>query len=544
MNPSTRSPADPVLVIGAGPVGQTAALLLARWGVPVVVVDGRPERDPIGSKALVQQRDVIDVWCAVGVGDQIAREGVTWTRGRTFYRDHELFANDWVDNGVSPLPAFVNISQARTEQLMDQRIAESPLIEVLWGHTVAAITQDADAVRLRCETATGTVELTGTHAIACAGSRGGAIRQALGVTFDGESFVDPFLICDIRTDLGAWSHERRFYFDPEWNPGRQVLVHPCPDSVYRIDWQVEPDYDLEYEESSGLLDARIRKIIGDVHYEITWRSVYRFHARIASRFRVGKVLLAGDLAHIVAPFGARGLNSGVQDADNAAWKIAYARHGWGDEDRLLESYHTERQAAAQENIDVSSATMEFLVPTTEEARTRRHATLEGCVDDPALRDQVDSGRLAEPYWYPDSPLITPDATRPLPERPLKGEYPVPAPGAIVPDFPMEMGSRVDISRFRQVAREGLLALVVTNDGASELQAEVHKHLSHLPCPVQVLSLPEMDCSGAGRRALRARNGEIWIIRPDAHIAAVVTSGEDAAAACRRTLGASWESADD
>ena len=225
----------------------------------------------------------------------------------------------------------------------------------------------------------------------------------LGVSFEGESFADPFLICDIRTDLGDWSHERRFYFDPEWNPGRQVLVHPCPGSVYRIDWQVAPGYDLEAEVASGALDERIRKIIGDADYEIVWKSVYRFHARAASRMRVGRVLLAGDLAHIVSPFGARGLNSGVQDADNAAWKIAYARLGWGDEDALLESYHTERLAAAWENIDVSSSTMDFLVPQDDAAREHRRRVLEQAVTDPSVHPLVDSGRLAEPYWYPDVP---------------------------------------------------------------------------------------------------------------------------------------------
>ena len=247
----------------------------------------------------------------------------------------------------------------------------------------------------------------------------------LGVTFEGESFADPFLICDIRTDLGDWSHERRFYFDPEWNPGRQVLVHPCPGSIYRIDWQVAPGYDLEAEVASGALDERIRKIIGDADYEIVWKSVYRFHARAASRMRVGRVLLAGDLAHIVSPFGARGLNSGVQDADNAAWKIAYARLGWGDEDALLESYHTERLAAAVENIDVSSSTMDFLVPQDDAAREHRRRVLEQAVTDPSVHPLVDSGRLAEPYWYPTSPLVTPDPTRQHARPATQGRVPRP-----------------------------------------------------------------------------------------------------------------------
>ena len=197
----------------------------------------------------------------------------------------------------------------------------------------------------------------------------------LGVTFDGHSFDDRFLICDIRTDLPGWANERRFYFDPPWNPGRQVLIHPCPDSTYRIDWQVPGDYDDDAEAYTGARDARIRAIIGDRPYELLWSSVYRFQSRIVDRMRVGRVLLAGDLAHLVAPFGARGLNSGVQDAENAAWKMAFVLRGWAA-DRLLDSYHHERHAAAVENLDVTSATMRFLVPGTEAERRHRLSTLE------------------------------------------------------------------------------------------------------------------------------------------------------------------------
>ncbi|ADB74622.1 FAD-dependent monooxygenase [Geodermatophilus obscurus] len=519
----------PVLVLGAGPVGQTTALLLARWGLRVVVFDGRPERDVIGSKAICQQRDVLDVWDAVGVGAEVARRGVTWTTARTFHRDAELFSFRFADRGKSPFPPFVNISQCETERLLDERIAAESLVELRWGHLVTGIGQDDEGVTVTCVTADGDVEVRGSYAVACAGPRSDALRSALGLTFDGETFDDHFLICDIRTDLPGWETERRFYFDPEWNPGRQVLIHPCPDSTFRIDWQVPPDFDLAAEEASGGLDRRIRQVIGDRPYEIVWKSVYRFHSRVVDRMRVSRVLVAGDAAHLVSPFGARGLNSGVLDAENAAWKVAFVLRGWAAES-LLDSYHDERHAAALENIEVTGATMRFLVPGTEEEARRRHDVLQRAATDPQARAQVDSGRLAEPFWYVDSPLTTPDERRPFPGRPARGDVPVPAPGVLVPDCPVTVPGRPDVVRLRQLAREGVTVLVG--------DAEVPVLPAFGDLPVAVHRIRDLDPTPILREALGARPDEIWVLRPDGHVAAVVTDPAQVAPAVARVLARS------
>ena len=517
----------PVLVLGCGPVGQTTALLLARWGLDVVVLDGRPERDLIGSKAICQQRDVLDVWDAVGVGAKVARRGVTWTTARTFHHDRELFSFTFADRGRSPFPPFVNISQCETEQLLDERMAAEPLIDVRWGHRVTAIAQDEAGLTVTC--ANGQT-VRGSYAIACPGPRSDDLRSMLGLTFPGESFEDHFLICDIRTDLPGWQTERRFYFDPEWNPGRQVLIHPCPDSTFRIDWQVPPEFDLASEEASGGLDRRIRQVIGERDYEIVWKSVYRFHARVVDRMRVGRVLVAGDAAHLVAPFGARGLNSGVLAAENAAWKIAFVLRGWAP-DSLLDSYHAERHAAALENIAVTSATMRFLVPGSDAEARHRLDVLERAASAPAARAEVDSGRLAEPFWYVDSPLTTADERRPFPGRPARGDVPVPAPGVLVPDCPITDPGRPDVVRLRQLAREGVTVLLG--------DAAVAPHLSDLgELPVGVHRMTDLDPSGLLREALGARPDEIWVLRPDAHVAAVVTDASAVPAAVTRSLARS------
>ncbi|MDV6013660.1 FAD-dependent monooxygenase [Haloechinothrix sp. LS1_15] len=514
MDTTTASPGT-VAVIGNGPVGQSAALLLARWGIRVILLDARSERDLVGSKAICQQRDVLDIWETVGAGARIAEEGLTWTTARTFYRGHELFAYTLADPGRSEFPPFVNISQSRTEEVLDERIAEQDLIDARWAHRVEGIEQDDTGVRLRCATPDGEVELHADYAIACAGATGRQVREALGVSFRGRSFDDRFLICDIRAELPGWSRERRFYFDPEWNPGRQVLIHPCPDSTFRIDWQVPSDYDLAAEEASGALDGRIRAIIGDRPYEIVWHSVYRFHSRVVDRMRCGRVLLAGDCAHLFAPFGARGLNSGVADVENAAWKLAFVLRGWAGE-QLLESYHDERHAAALENLDVTSATMEFLVPHGEQQRRRRVDVLQRAVHDPSTHLEVDSGRLAEPFWYIDSPLTTPDDTRPFAGRPPRGQAPPPGPGILVPDVPAadpDTGS----DRLRMLARDGFLAVCAEDVDVAAVREAAGRTTD---APVRVTELVAIDRDGSVRDALGVRQGEVWLIRPDAHVAAI------------------------
>ena len=503
------STSDRVAVIGNGPVGQTTALLLARWGVPTVLLDRRPARDLIGSKAICQQRDVLDIWSSIGAGARIAAEGVTWTTARTFHQDHELFSYTFTESGRPAFPPFVNISQSRTEEILDALVAEQPLIDVRWGQPVVKISSKADGVRLTCADG-GVVEAA--YAVLCAGSRADDLRSMLGVEFPGRSFDDRFLICDIRADLPGWATERRFYFDPSWNPGRQVLVHPCPDSTFRIDWQVPDDY----EESPAELDTRIRQIIGDRPYEIVWKSVYRFQSRCADRLRVGRVLLAGDSAHLYSPFGARGLNSGVADAENAAWKLAFVLRGWArSADALLESYHVERHAAGLENLAVTTATMDFLVPQSPAAAAHRRDVLARAAADPSARELVDSGRLAEPFWYVDSPLTTPSAAHPFSGRPARGAVPAPGPGVLVPDGPVAGGRRV-----REVAREGFTLLVAPGtvvEGA-------------FPVTLRII-----EASPDLVRALSMRAGEVWVLRPDAYVAGVVPVDE-VGSVLRRALG--------
>jgi 3-(3-hydroxy-phenyl)propionate hydroxylase len=524
---------DPVVLVGNGPVGQTLSLLLARWGIPSVVLDRRPARDLVGSKSICQHGDVLDIWDSIGAGRAIAEEGTTWERARTFYRDRELFCLELPGRGKSTFPPFVNISQCRTEELLDEQVAGTDLVDVRWNHDVTGVRDTAAGAEVDVSIPHGETTLRARYAVLCSGGHSARLRADLGVEFGGRSFDDHFLICDIRAELPGWEQERRFYFDPAWNPGRQVLIHPCPDSMYRIDWQVPAEFDLETEERTGALEQRIRMIVGDADYHLLWRTVYRFHSRCADRMRVGHVLLAGDAAHLMAPFGARGLNSGVGDADNAAWKLAFVLHGWAT-DRLLDSYDVERVAAARENLDVTTATMDFLVPQSDAAWAHRRETLARAVGDPAVLPRVDSGRLFEPFWYVGSPLTTPDPTREPASRPPRGQVPPPGAGVLLPDLPIVDPETGAPTRLRVLCRHGLTVLVA--DG------EVVPVSESGGAPVRVHAMSALaagpDVADEVATTLVARPGEAWVVRPDAYVAAVVDAADSAAvrAALGRALG--------
>ncbi|MGH3318780.1 MAG: FAD-dependent monooxygenase [Streptosporangiaceae bacterium] len=522
----------PVLVAGAGPVGISSALLLARWGVPTVVLEEKSGRDQVGSKAICMQRDVLDVLDRIGCAEAMVAEGATWWVSRTYYRDHELFTTTFPDPGRSALPPWINISQCSTERYLYDRVDAEPLVDIRYGHRLTGLRQDG-GVEVDVETPEGRGTLRGTHLVAADGGHS-TVRRLLGIGFPGESFDDQFLIADIRADL-PFPNERRFYFDPPWNPGRQVLVHEQPDGVWRIDWQVPADYDVERERASGELDARIRRIVGEAPYEVVWLSVYRFHERCAEAFRCGRVFLAGDAAHVYAPFGARGLNSGVQDAENLAWKLAFVRNGWADgraaPERLLDSYDAERRAAAAENLRVTMATMRFLVPQTEEQWQWRRDSLQRAVTDPDTRALIDSGKLAEPYWYLDSPLTTPagDPER-FPTDP--GVACPPVPGVLCPDGPCRVAARPEVSRLRNLF--GGSFVVLAADPARLLAVE-ETCASATAAPVDVYALSDIDTDGVLAEALHAIPDSVHVIRPDGHLAAVLPTFDASAladAVCR------------
>lgn len=528
----SQAPHTPVLIVGAGPVGLTLALCLARRGVPCMLVEVADDISREGSKAICIQEASLEILerAATGCGQAIAERGVTWTIGRTSYRSTALFSTHFEPTG-GVFPPFVNLAQADTTALLltAAQGAYRDLIELRFGHRVVALEDAGDAVTLTVEGPRGRDALRAGVVVGCDGAHS-TVRRLIGVGFPGHSHPDWFLIADIRAKL-PFPNERRFFFNPPFNPGHQVLVMPQPDNIWRIDWGMRGNAHPDEERTSGRLDRRIRAIAGDADYEIVWVSAYRFHQRLATSLRVGRVFLAGDAAHLMSPFGARGMNSGIADAENLAWKLWLVMSGRAPA-ALLATYDAERRAAAIDNLAITDATMRFMVPPTHRARLARNAILRGSTRSAALRRRVDSGRLFQPFAYADSPIVVCDPTA-TPDDPLR-------PGAVAPDAPCHLPDGTP-SRLRALIGDKVIGLYVSSDAsdAARFATRALATLSSSPSqrylvgPLQPSALAVPDTVGIlddhhGRIAdtYKAGTGTLYLLRPDGHIAAR-TSGPDA-----------------
>lgn len=384
----------PILIVGCGPVGLTLALELARFDVPTIVLDAKPGPTREGSRAIVLARHALQTFVRLGAGATMLQKATVLSRARTYFRRTELFCVELPVEQGEELPRFVNLQQTYTEDALLAQAALTPSVELCWNARVVGLRQSGEVVAV--ELADGG-ELQGAFVVGCDGARS-TVRELAGIAFPGSSHRDRFLIADVRAAMPFPRDERRFFFDPPQNPGRTMLVHPQPDDEWRIDWQVPASTDAEEERRTGRLDERIRKVVGHGDYELAWVTSYRFHQRVAKRWRVGRAFIAGDAAHLFSPFGARGMNSGVEDAVGLGWRLALVRAGVARES-LLDEYESERRSAALENLRATAATMRFMAPPTPLHRLVRDGILRGSLHSRTLRRHVNSGRLAEPAVY-------------------------------------------------------------------------------------------------------------------------------------------------
>ncbi len=491
---AVRPAQHPVVVVGAGPVGLTAALDLALRGVPVVLLDDA-DRIGEGSRGICYAKRSLEIWDRLGIGERLVAMGVTWKLGKVYLGDALVYSFDLLPEAGHKMPAFINLQQYALEKVLVDRVQEIEAIDLRWKNKVIGVQPRNDCVRLTIATPDGPYALDAEWVVAADGARS-SIRDMLGLGFQGVTFEDKFLIADIKM-AADFPTERRFWFDPPFHSGQSALMHRQPDNVWRIDLQLGPDADVEEEQKPERVVPRLRRMLGDRDFSLEWVSIYRFNCRRLERFLHGRVIFVGDSAHQVSPFGARGANSGVQDAENLAWKLAAVLRGEAGA-ALLESYNTERVQAADENIAHSTRSTDFIAPHSPAERCLRNAVLALAPEAEFARRMVNSGRLSTATTYA-SPLSTPD------EEAFGGSARL---GAPIPDAPVRSPD----------GREGYLLDHLAN-GFTLLRA------SDGPAPViegvNTITLGKelVDTSGLLAQRLDLSSGAAFLLRPDQHLCA-------------------------
>ena len=490
----------PAIVVGAGPIGLAAAIDLAQQDIPVVVLDDN-DKVSFGSRAICFAKRPLEILDRLGCGEAMVEKGVTWNTGKVFFDERKVYEFNLLPEDGHKNPAFINLQQYHFEKFLVDRAfelqAQGKPIEIRGNNRVTAVDAGDDHVSLTIETPDGPYRLEADWLIACDGA-GSPIRAMMGLDFVGRVFEDNFLIADVIMDAD-FPTERWFWFDPPFNRGQSALLHKQPDGVWRIDLQLGWDIDKEKEKQPENVIPRLKAMLGaDVKFELEWVSIYTFQCRRMEKFRHGRVLFAGDSAHQVSPFGARGANSGLQDTDNLIWKLKLVMAGLAPES-LLDSYDIERIHGADENILNSSRSTDFITPKSEMSRIFRDAVLDLSEQHAFARPLVNSGRLSVPCTYEGSALNGPDcATMPARTRP----------GSPAPDAPMSTTSN-----------DWLLGKLGNEFQILAIDVETPPSVCVGGICANRLALSAKDNPALCERYLGEAEGAVYLMRPDQHVAA-------------------------
>ena len=487
----------PVVIIGAGPVGLTQALDLAYRGVPSIVLDD-DNTVSVGSRAVCYAKRTLEIWDRLGFGEESAAKGVQWKVGKVFFKNDLAYQFDLLPEDDHKMPAMINYQQYHLEERMVKACVESGLVDIRWKHKVLSLQQHDDYANLNTETPDGIYKIEAQWVVACDGANS-SVRGMVGADFTGQFFQDRFLIADVVMKAN-FPTERWFWFDPPFHRNQSVLLHKQADNVWRIDFQLGWNADPVEAKKPENVIPRVKAMLGDdVEFELEWVSVYQFACRRINQFRHNRVIFAGDAAHQVSPFGARGANTGVQDCDNLSWKLKAVLDGDAPA-ALIDSYHEERAYAADDNIGHSTRATDFITPKSRSSTRLRNAVLELARTEAFARPLVNSGRLSSPTPYLVSSLNTPDADT------FQGKM---LPGTNCADAPIQINGK-----------EAWL-LNQLGQGFTLLSFGPAQPVSVGGCTANVLEVGKdiQDVKGVLKARYDGQPGTVYLIRPDQYVAA-------------------------
>jgi 3-(3-hydroxy-phenyl)propionate hydroxylase len=392
-----------VVITGAGPVGITAALELARHDVKSIVVDAKASVTE-GSRALCIARHSMECLQQLELDETFANKALPWTHGTSYYRDKEVYRLEMPHSDAERFYPMYNLQQQYIEKFLIDKAEANPLIEIRWQSPVTDIAQHDEFVSIQIETSAGDYELKSDFVLAADGARS-VTRKNLGLKLQGDAYEGRYVIADIQMK-SDYPTERRAFFDPLSNPGLTILIHKQPDNIWRIDYQIDENMDADEETKEESIRARISSILEMINenseWKLEWWSLYKAYTLALDDYRHKNILFLGDAAHLVPIFGVRGLNSGIADAMNAAWKLAYVIKGCAS-DELLDSYSPERRGATLDVFENASKSTKFMTPPSRGHKLMRDAALSIAIKHEFTRPLINP-RQSQPYTYLDSAL--------------------------------------------------------------------------------------------------------------------------------------------
>jgi 3-(3-hydroxy-phenyl)propionate hydroxylase len=515
-----------VAIVGGGPTGLTLALDLANHGIASVVIEADPTVCS-GSRAGAFTRRTLEIMDQVGVADELVASGLGWNRGWTYYRDELVAETRIPDSPGQRFPATLSQLQNHIEERLVARAATMPdHVDIRWHSKVVGFDPRAAGATLQVEHPHGSYSMEADWVVACDGGRS-TIRQAMGLAMDGQRHAGRYAIIDVRIDTSDFPVGRRWWFDPPSNPGGTLIMFKKPGGMLRFDYQLRDDESTEEAMQPERVLDRVRRhlrMLGvDKPWQPVWLSLDRASALTLPSYRHGRVLFAGDAAHLVPIFGVRGMNSAVEDAHNLAWKLAWRIQGRAG-DALLDSYSTERVAAARENLRYASKGAEFMSPPSAAHRLMRDAVLSLSASHPALTSLM-SPRQHAANDCAGSPLnlATDDEA-----RFTSG----PRPGMALPDAPLRLRrAGEDIpGHLTQLLGPWFTLIHFAGATASDpaWAGDVQALGESVPIRLRRIgddtapassALDAIDDDGRVHALYDARAGTCYLVRPDGHVLA-------------------------